>query len=207
MRRSFTLIELIFSMVLISLAFTVLPKVLQVSAKSSITMLKEEAIANAIAMMGWIRVLAWDERNTQSDEILIPQEYLDIYRCPVWDIYRAGGFAGSRDCRHTLQASSIGPDGESIPNDIDDFAGYKKKITNSSGTRKYLLKINVSYVKDYNQTFLTQSVRTSSDVKMVSIDVTPLSKQKDIGGSFAKLTYFSSNIGQLRINRVPWKRP
>jgi len=207
MRRSFTLIELIFSMVIIALAFTVLPKVLQVSAKSSATTLKEEAMSNAMAMMGWIRVLAWDERNVQSDEILIPQEYEPIYKCPVWDIYRAGGFAGSRNCRHKFSASALGPDTEPVPNDIDDFAGYEKNITNATGTRRYNLKVDVIYVKDYNQTFLSQKASGSSDVKMVSILVTPLAKKGALGGSFAKLTYFASNIGQIRINRVPWRKP
>ena len=206
MRRSFTLIELIFSMLIIALAFTVLPKVLQVSAKSSATTLKEEAMSNAMAMMGWIRVLAWDERNVQSDEILIPQEYEPIYKCPVWDIYRAGGFAGSRNCRNELPASSLGKEGDDF-DDIDDFAGYETNITNATGKRKYNLKVDVIYVKDYNQTFSTQKAGGSSDVKMVSILVTPLAKKGALGGSFAKLTYFASNIGQIRINRVPWRKP
>ena len=206
MRRSFTLIELIFSMVIIALAFTVLPKVLQVSAKSSATTLKEEAMSNAMAMMGWIRVLAWDERNIQSDEILIPQEYEPIYKCPVWEIYRAGGFAGSRNCRNKLPASSLGKEGDDF-DDIDDFAGYETNITNATGKRKYNLKVDVSYVKDYNQTFLSQKASGSSDVKMVHIVVTPLAKKGALGGSFAKLTYFASNIGQIRINRVPWRKP
>lgn len=206
MRRSFTLIELIFSMVIIALAFTVLPKVLQVSAKSSATTLKEEAMSNAMAMMGWIRVLAWDEQNVQSDEILIPQEYEPIYKCPVWEIYRAGGFAGSRNCRHELPASSLRKEGDNF-DDIDDFAGYETNITNSTDTRTYNLKVDVNYVKDYNQTFLTRKAGGSSDVKMVSIVVTPLAKKGALGGSFAKLTYFASNIGQIRINRVAWKKP
>ncbi len=206
MRRSFTLIELIFSMVIIALAFTVLPKVLQVSAKSSATTLKEEAMSNAMAMMGWIRVLAWDEQNVQSDEILIPQEYEPIYKCPVWEIYRAGGFAGSRNCRHELPASSLRKEGDNF-DDIDDFAGYETNITNSTDTRTYNLKVDVNYVKDYNQTFLTRKAGGSSDVKMVRIVVTPLAKKGALGGSFAKLTYFASNIGQIRINRVAWKKP
>ena len=206
MRRSFTLIELIFSMVIIALAFTVLPKVLQVSAKSSATTLKEEAMSNAMAMMGWIRVLAWDEQNVQSDEILIPQKYEPIYKCPVWEIYRAGGFAGSRNCRHELPASSLRKEGDNF-DDIDDFAGYETNITNSTDTRTYNLKVDVNYVKDYNQTFLTRKAGGSSDVKMVSIVVTPLAKKGALGGSFAKLTYFASNIGQIRINRVAWKKP
>lgn len=206
MRRSFTLIELIFSMVIIALAFTVLPKVLQVSAKSSATTLKEEAMSNAMAMMGWIRVLAWDEQNVQSDEILIPQKYEPIYKCPVWEIYRAGGFAGSRNCRNELPASSLRKEGDNF-DDIDDFAGYETNITNSTDTRTYNLKVDVNYVKDYNQTFLTRKAGGSSDVKMVSIVVTPLAKKGALGGSFAKLTYFASNIGQIRINRVAWKKP
>ncbi len=206
MRRSFTLIELIFSMVIIALAFTVLPKVLQVSAKSSATTLKEEAMSNAMAMMGWIRVLAWDEQNVQSDEILIPQKYEPIYKCPVWEIYRAGGFAGSRNCRHELPASSLRKEGDNF-DDIDDFAGYETNITNATATRTYNLKVDVNYVKDYNQTFLTRKAGGSSDVKMVSIVVTPLAKKGALGGSFAKLTYFASNIGQIRINRVAWKKP
>jgi len=74
-RDGFTLIELIFSMVIIAIAFTVFPKILQLATKVSVQNLKEEAMYNAVAYIGLIKSTAWDENNTISDNILISKKW------------------------------------------------------------------------------------------------------------------------------------
>ena len=218
MRRGMTLIELIFSMVIIALAFTVLPKILEVAGKSAKTTLKEEAMYNAVALMGLVCSLAWDEQNTQTVQILTVSNGDARYQCPYDDriddriydrIYRKGGFIGSRNCKDKVGASSIGDeDGESEPDDIDDLDGEKIPLTNFNNTREYNASVKVLYVHDYDTQFSSSSALGTTNVKMVTIQVeVPNTKQEILGSSFAKLSYFASNIGQLRIFRVPWKKP
>ena len=203
-----TLIELVFSMVIIALAFTVLPKILQVAGKSAKTTIKEEAMYNAVALMGLVRSLAWDENNTKTDQILVVLAGDAKYRCPDWEIYREGGFVGSRNCKDQKAASTIGDDGDSEPDDIDDLDGEKIPLTNLNNTREYNASVKVLYVQDYDTQFSSSSAPGTTNVKMVTIQVeVPNTKQEVLGSSFAKLSYFASNIGQLRIFRVPWKKP
>ena len=213
MRRAMTLIELIFSMVIIALAFTVLPKILQVAAKSSKTTLKEEAMYNAVALMGLVRSLAWDDKNAkQTDEILYASGGSQAYTCGVLKkMYREGGFIGSRNCEHNISASAIGAestDERDNPDDIDDLNDKNITLTNFNGYREYNASITVDYVQDYDTQFSSSPVSGTSNVKMVVIRVeVPKAKQAVLGSSFAQLSYFASNIGQLTIYRVPWKKP
>ncbi len=208
MRRGFTLLELIFSMVIIALAFTVLPKILQVSAKSSVKMLKEEAMSDAVALIGLIKALPWDENNTQSDDILHTLTAAsNDYRCDPTTHYRKGGFVGSRGCFEDRNASAIGIDGaESEPDDIDDFDGFTKTISNAAGTRRYMLGVRVCYVADTTNPFSRTCIAQSSDIKYVDVNITPLSKQQLLGATVARFYYFASNIGQQHINRRPWRK-
>lgn len=207
MRRGMTLIELVFSMVIIALAFTVLPKILQVAGKSAKTTLKEEAMYNAVALMGLVRSLAWDERNTKTDQILTVTAGDLKYRCPDWEIYRKGGFVGSRNCKDQFSASNIGDDGDSEPDDIDDLDGNNTPLTNFNSSREYNASVEVRYVQDYDTQFSSSSVSGTTNVKRVTIEVVPSAKREILSERFAKIDYFASNIGQLRIFRVPWKKP
>ncbi len=209
MRRALTLIELIFSMVIIALAFTVLPKILQVSAKHAVTMLKEEAMSDAVAMVGFAKSLPWDEQNTQSDDILHTDAAAsNRYKCDSTTHYRVGGFAGSRGCFQNLSASTIGSEsGESDPDDLDDFNGLTKSISNANGTRRYTIKVRVCYVDDTMEPFANKCRSGStSDIKYLAVSVAPQTKQQLLGKTIASFWYFSSNIGQIHINRRPWRK-
>ncbi len=213
MRRSLTLIELIFSMVIIAIAFTIFPKILQVSAKSGAITLKEEAMYNAIALMGLIRSLPWDEKNTKEDDILLVDKGDAIYECRYAlgggdTIYRRGGFVGSRNCQHKESASSIGSDSDdSAPDDIDDFNGIRQVATNKYGKRSYILEANVSYIKDFKKepvNFDVAPTSTTTNVKFITISLYAKHLQKALGKKIASFWYISSNIGQLRVNSMVW---
>ncbi len=208
MRRSLSLIELIFSMVIIGIAFSVLPKILQVSAKSAQKSLKEEAFYNAVALMGLIKSLPWDEKNNDFDDILLT-DGAGEYRCAKrWGgYYRQGGFVGSRSCAHRIGATSIGDDGDSIPDDIDDFDAKVIEAASKSKKRLYELMVSVKFVKDFsatakNATLLKQPVATKSNSKMVTVEVVP----KGVGSRdrFGKIYYHAFNIGQLALNKLAW---
>lgn len=97
MRRALTLIELILSMVIIGIVFTVIPKLIMSMNQSAQTTIKEEAMFNAMAQMGAIINLPWDENNTAHDQIL--DTNATTYKCNATSGYRIGGFIGGRHCR------------------------------------------------------------------------------------------------------------
>ena len=209
MRGALTLIELIFSMVIIATAFTVFPKVLQISAKSAKTTLKEEALYNAVALAGLIKNLPWDEKNTLLDDILIARGGHVEYNCSKrWGgYYRKGGFVGSRNCMHQEEASVIGDDGDTVPDDIDDFAG--KSIRAASAKREYLLDVNVSYVEDIEPGDTGQfslAPGSLTNTKYISIIVKPQKKSADLSSAFGKIDYHAHNIGQISVNKLAWEQ-
>jgi len=213
MRRSLSLIELIFSMIIIAIAFTVFPKVLQMSAKSANITLKEEAMYNAVALIGLIRSLPWDEKNTQKDDILLASggklQYICAYPLGTGDnIYRRGGFVSSRNCQHKEWASPIGLDsGDSEPDDIDDFDQKTIEAKNVNGKRSYLLDVNVSYVQDYSGDpvdFRTSKNNIPTNVKYIKVSLRVQNLQKSLGKKLASFWYIASNIGQLKINSMAW---
>ncbi len=213
MRRSLTLIELIFSMVIVAIAFTAFPKILQVSAKSSNLTLKEEAMYNAVALMGLVRTLAWDERNTQEDDILLVDSGDASYECRYAlgsgeQIYRRGGFVGSRNCQHKLSASAIGSDADDNEiDDIDDLDKASKVATNVYGKRSYLIDVNVSYVQDFSGDPIdlrTPASSNSTNVKYIQVTLRVQNMQETLGKKLASFWYISSNIGQLRVNSMAW---
>lgn len=214
MRRSMTLIELIFSMVIIAIAFTIFPKVLQISAKTSKNTLKEEALFGGMAWMGLIKNLPWDERNTLFDDYLITNGDTD-YECATsfWGapIYRKGGFVGSRNCKHHQHASSsLGGEANdnSVPDDVDDFDGISKTMHNDNGSRSYEMNATVSYKTDLaltDTTFSTTNATSTSNTKYIDIYVYSQARQGAFASKeLAHIWYISANIGQIAINRAPW---
>jgi len=204
MRRAFTLIELIFSMVIIAIAFSVLPKILQLAVKSSTTSLKEEAMYNAVAYVGLIKSTAWDENNTEVDDILLVINGNSAYDCNTTTGYRTGGMKGSRNCFHEQNASIIGSD-DNDRDDMDDFITLTAKNYNSS--RDYNLSVEVAYIDDialdatqYSNTQSTDSTNT----KRITVTVKPNKKSNVLGNTFVKVSFIAQNIGQIRVKRRVW---
>jgi len=211
MKKAFTLIELIFAMVIIAIAFSVLPKVLYMATKASITSLKEEAMYNAVAYAGLIRASAWDENNTEVDDILIVNgsDRDTSFDCDQNTSYRVGGFTGSRNCFNDKNASVLGMDSNdnNLPDDIDDFKEISVVAKNENSSRKYDINATVEYVDD---TFFATSLSDNSDPesptnsKRIEIIVYPKRKSSELGNSMVKLNFTLYNIGQLRVNKRRW---
>jgi len=70
-REGFTLIELIFSMVIIALVFTVIPKIIYAFNKSDTFSVREDALFNGVSLTNMISRLPWDENNTEHNDILL----------------------------------------------------------------------------------------------------------------------------------------
>jgi len=208
MRKAFTLIELIFSMVIIAIAFSVLPKILQLSIKSATTSLKEEAMYNAVAYVGLIKSTAWDEQNTKFDDILLVTDGNSVYDCNTTTGYRTGGMIGSRNCFHKKDASALGSDANdnNIPDDMDDFVTLA--ATNYNSSRDYDLNVSVRYIDDIapsaSQYTITQN-SASTNTKYITVFVKANKKGKVLGNTFVKIPFIAQNIGQVKINRRFWR--
>ncbi len=191
MRKGLTLIELILSMMIISVVFSVIPKIMFASNKSLELSMKEDALFNAYALMGSITKLDWDENTTTDGKIL------DTGANSCND-YRVGGFTGSRNCIDSdLIASTIGLEGSDY-NDIDDYNDYDENITVGSKNR-YTISVSVEYV-DSNYA----SVGGSEELKEIISTVASHSDNKKIGNFQSSFFYHSANLGHTQIKKEQW---
>ncbi len=210
-KPAFTLIELIFSMVIIGIAFTVLPKILQLAAKVSVQNVREEAMYNAVAYIGLIKSTAWDENNTVVDDILHVNAGDSDYDCnsSASNPIRKGGFTGSRNCKNDKNASILlGMEGNdnNISDDMDDFNSTTAK--NDTNSRNYDLNVTVKYVTDIAEnspTFSSQGqTNKTTNTKEINVTVEVNKKQTALGTSLVKMSFTAQNIGQQQISYRNW---
>lgn len=203
-RKGFTLIELIFAMMIIAVVFTVVPKIIFASNKSLSLGLKEEAFFNAMSLTGQIVHLPWDENNAESDKIL--STGTGRFDCDA-DGYRVGGFTGSRNCiDSTLAASAIATENEY--NDIDDYHGYST-TTSVGGDNRFQLDVDVIYTGDNVEPASADTTvalsdaaeGTTTNIKHTLVTVTSLDARRSVCSSFF---FHSANLGHTYINRRAW---
>ncbi len=218
-KRGFTLIELIFSMVIIALVFTVIPKIIYAFNKSDTFSVREDALFNGVSLANMISRLPWDENNTEHNDILKTDSSNHNFDCNTTTYYRVGGFIGSRNCENNLSASIISSDGESDPaffNDFDDFNDIN--ITAKlGGENLYTLSNRVNYISDGSAVFgydyanksvtitlnKTSDKNSSTNLKILNLDVYYSGKRGNTR-KIANFSYISSNIGQVLIKKRSW---
>jgi len=213
MKRSFSLIELIFTIVIIALVFTTIPRIIYTTNESFKFTLKEDGIFNMMAKMMDTSFREWDENDTTSYDILLTGNS-NILECnsskkpPI----RIGGFYSgynySRICPHNLYVSHIGTDlnenSEEDYDDVDDYNNIEDNATKKGKTR-YILYISNGYSDEWNSsdynynnysldfTFSNTQNKDKSNIKMTKI--TLYDKKYDKNISHAR--YWSANIGKI----------
>jgi len=223
MKKGLTLIELIFTIVVIAVVFTVIPKIVFALNKSDAFSIKQDALFNAMTFMQMLSRLSWDENGAATNLIL--ETNSTNFKCDATTKYRIGGFTGSRNCDNnsTISASPVlGTDGEAFSylyNDIDDFNG-KTIDSNSSTAKKYSLHVKAAYVSDtppavvfdYLNKKATIDFRQSnvlssgsSNVKKIDVNVTYQGKKtEEHNSSITQFTYLSFNIGKFFLSKRAW---
>ncbi|MDP1785422.1 MAG: type II secretion system protein [Sulfuricurvum sp.] len=217
MRKALTLIELVLSMMIIGIVFTVIPRLVQSMNQSAKTTIKEEAMYNAMIQMGQIINLPWDNNNTQNSQILSVTNGNLSYECNTTSGYRIGGFIGGRNCIEPIgvdyNASTITGREDAEYNDVDDY--HDTNITadkNCSATVKkglYAINTTVTYVNDPVDTgniplsITPKAANQSSNTKRILIRVGYGADSKHTG-CITSLEYHSFNIGQIQINSRNW---
>jgi len=208
LKKALTLIELIFTIVIIAAVFTTIPKIIYVSNKSLEFSKKEDAIFNMMSKMMDISLKEYDKKNTEYDDILLtgqnPPLYLD---CNSSYGYRKGGFKGSRNCLNRIEESSIPSNSDGEYDYIEGYNGVEENTTRN-GRTEYTLKIKVGYTDEWDESnynnenlnfdFTNKSDNTKTNIKRVNITVSNGSEE------ISTLSYYSANIGHIRINGMQW---
>lgn len=215
MRRALTLIELILAMVIIAIVFTVIPRLIHAMNQTSKTAQHEEAMYNALTLMGAIINLPWDNNNTKNDQILQVTAGNSAYDCNTTSGYRIGGFVGGRNCIESpgidYNASILGLEDTNI-NDVDDYAlplNADNNCSRSAGKMLYTLTPIVTYVTDplpsnrlqLGDTNASMGVKTNTKHVLVRVGYHTDNK---LSGCITALEYHAFNIGQIHINSRNW---
>ena len=208
MRKALSLIELIFTIVIIAIVFTVIPKIVLSLNKADSFAIRQDVLFNGVSMVSMISKLPWDQNNTNSSDILLHDS--SWLECNTSNGRRVGGFVGSRNCEQNLSASTLGTDGLSdyeLYNDFDDFFNENNITANP-----YRLKTTVVYLNDnYAQagttiTFDLNSssvVATRTNLKKLDIKVWYAGKRGE-ERELTQFNYVSSNIGQMTLSKRSW---
>lgn len=224
MRKGLSLIELIFTIVIIAVVFTVIPKIVFALNKSDEFSIKQDALFNGITLMQMVSRLPWDDNGVENNLILDTNS--TAFDCNATTHYRVGGFIGSRNCDNnvTLSASALlGSDGEAsmeFYDDVDDFNTRDVESNLSSTAQKYGLHVKVAYMSDVapNIVFnpLTQSATINltqnlaapvgtSNLKKIDVNVTYQGKKTaEHNTSITQFSYISANIGKFFLSKRAW---
>ncbi len=222
MRKGLSLIELIFTIVIIAIVFTVIPKIVLSLNKADSFIIRQDAMFNGISMMKMISKMPWDENNTNSRDILHVNS--GNFECNKTTFRRDGAFVGSRTCEENLTASLIlnryGADINYTENDIGDFNNTLVEV-NLSTKPIYDLNISVAYTLDDNSTvfkydypnkrvsiYLNNSIvqnldTNTSNLKKITIQVS-YNGNRGERKHLTQFNYTSSNIGQMILNKRSW---
>ena len=207
MKKAFTLIELLFAMIIVALIFTTVPKIIYISNKSLENVFKEDGIFNMMSKVRDVTINAWDENNTNNDDILFTNRN-NTLECNSSTDLRIGGFYSSRSCPNNLYASIIKLDENNIDeaDDIDDFNNTEE----NTSTQKYTVFTIVKYLDDnfsynYNNqslnfTFPSTSNDSYTNIKSVKVILQDNTLDKNI----SSFEYYGANIGYITINSRQW---
>jgi len=202
-KSSFTLIELIFAIIIVGIVITSIPMLLTNLSKSQEVTQKERSFFNAFALLNLIQTQEWDENNTVDDnyyKVLTSENGDSELKCLRLGVMELNNSSGANCATDDNQTSIIGPDaGETSVedyDDIDDFDGYSTTVDD------FNISVKVNYMDDsadYSQkniNFISDNlVNHDSNIKFVELNIT----NKDTHKEIAVLKYFTSNIGAVKI--------
>ncbi len=213
-RKGMTLVELIFTIVIIAMVFTVIPKIIYTVNKSDSFTIRQDALLNGVSMLHMISNMPWDKNNTDSNDILHVSSSANVdFDCNSTTHYRKGGFVGSRTCEDNFSASAI----NIVLNDADgdNIGAFNNADVNITayGAQIYELNITVGYISDKNITYngsaasidLNKSINSNYFTNLKRIETKVLYHGKrGKTKTLARFNYTSANIGLTAINKREW---
>jgi len=215
-RNAFGLIELLFAIIVMSVAMLAIPPILEQTTSNINEILKQEAIFQAYRTIYTIETYKWDEKttlegSTSTGVINIPHILdttngdTELNRTNPASVVRQGNFnVFTRRTffpSPTYASTTLGLDaGETQKDDIDDFNGNIDIINKSTGNFVIDMRIrqNIYYISD-NTNYSANNINininatpatASTNIKMIDINVTDAS-----GGAILVMRGFTCNIG------------
>ena len=215
-RNAFTMIELIFAIVIISIGILALPTILLQDASSQEAALMEEGIMMTTTQTAQVLTHSWDANSSPLGTLLSTSEVVDIPgsvggaldRVAGTD-FRVGHFFNEGLRRRMTPASnpraSMGINSAFL--NLGSLNGNVQTVTaadvsNSSYKKQFQITTNVSYVTDVTDytasnivfNFSTGAIVGPTNIKM--IQVTTLDTTPGGMGNSIQLTSYSANIGE-----------
>ncbi|MDD2790803.1 MAG: type II secretion system protein [Sulfurimonas sp.] len=209
LRTAFTLIELIFAIVIIGIATLSLPMISQVTAKGSEKSLAQEAIFIAFTEITKVTSSAWDENSrtgTNDFEYVIYASTTEANTSAINDLRGRSGniniLYNNTDGNRTLRPTMVtfDPDDNATgvfrEDDIDDYIILTANATGSAGSQtgyKY------QYTKDINVTTPASFGTLANDpnIKRIQIGV------NDSTGLIVSFYMYATNSGSVANH--PWR--
>jgi len=198
-RRGLTLIELIFTMVIVAVVFTVIPKLIQSFAQTGEVAIKEDALFNAISQMALITAYPWDGGDeANASYIRTTANGHPDFNCTTTG-YRQGGFVGGRRCGPNPPSAKLIADSE--PPSIGDFDGNVTETFENCADDLYEMITTVVYVEDDD---LDTNATQTTNSKHIKVRVDYHDNFTRGSGCITQLETYSYNIGLATINSRAW---
>jgi len=208
-RYSFTLLEVIVSLIVIGIVATSFPFILQSTLTSSKTSLKEETFLQEFSLLSLIAQLYFDENNTVDDnyykdlnatqgdsELFIIKYSDDEYNRIGKHQIDNNDFRSGSNLTVSHIGTDSGEDSEDKYDDIDDYNGFEENLTSLG---RVTLKVEVKYIKDeadyakndFNFSFDYKSTPLNSNIKLIKV-------YGKVDGKDISIYYPTSNIGESK---------
>ncbi len=217
-RKGFSLIELVFAIVIIALTVVSLPTMNDATSKGEETNLVQEAIFAASAQLNQVATYRWDENSQEENVSTSKVVWVSSSDCNETTKLRPGHIfqqyhrrcLNDKDLRPTDEsdfannASNETDENSSDPNDDDDLDDtiqdtatmYEGDATTATGYKTdYDSEINVSYAGftgEVGDDSTKEEDSSTHNIKKIVIKV----KNKD-GELITTLSTYSSNIGEV----------
>ncbi len=216
MRKAASMLELVIAIVVMGIAMMTLPLMLSRVQSNNNFAMQQEAILMARTQVGDIVTYRWDENSSYNSKIGVLDTNSAYFTRVGSSTRRIGHVKGNKrrkffnSERNASLPNTFGTadNGESIPDDIDDFNNKDKNLTgttNASFDYKFsdantTMKITVQYIDDNNTSpvfdFNTSALSTTTNIKMITVTL----NNSQLDGNLT-LRAFSCNIGANQLLR------
>jgi len=221
MRQAFTMIELIFAIVIIAVVMLTIPTMIQVNNKALEGNVAQEAIFLVSAILSETTTYVWDDASLDNTGGgIVTSKILDRSTTPV--VYTAGTpntYYGRKDINSTIRiggleqdmhrrffdlnssGTGIVPDGTavtvSLSNPSSDLTGYKADF-NVTASRVYVADTPPTIVSGVGTFDFTTASTGVSNMKMTDVVIQkPVSDTNSTLVNVAKLRAYTTNVGEV----------
>ncbi|WP_373069571.1 Tfp pilus assembly protein FimT/FimU [Sulfurimonas sp.] len=197
-RTAFTLIELIFALVIIAISVVSIPIMTSAIGKGVDNNLLQETVFAAAAQINQVLSYRWDENSVETDDPGAIEKVIQRAAgvCNA-DRIKPNGHIFQEKHRRCLDddtvrvSAAFGSDGgEAVRDDIDDFHGVNDTLfTNTSSADAY--KQSYTYSVSVTLSDMNGTIAVNDEAKKVTVTVS-----NEAGNTVSELTAYTFNIGE-----------